>query len=150
MRTTLVAALAVLSGCPQTQSEFVEPPPTPFDIALFPTVAGNAKLFADVGEARLEFDPTTTDAISALGSCVDATVYCYQPGTKELAWCLEHTRTCATQTPWSEKPCCPQQCKDEFVAAVDAGVPPSSALEQVFFTKKDCFPGLKAALEGTP
>ena len=151
MRTfpTLVVALA-LSGCPQ-ESEYVEPPPTPLDFAIFPTVVGDAKLVAEVSEARLEFDPTTKDAITALGLCVDAASYCYAPGTtKTLAWCLEHTRTCATQTPWTERPCCPQQCKDDFTAAVAAGAAPAAALEDVFFTKRDCFPGVKAALEAAP
>ncbi|MFT3706704.1 MAG: hypothetical protein QM817_03465 [Archangium sp.] len=150
MRTLpLLLVVAASSGCPQ-ESEYVEPPPTPLDFALFPTVVGNSKLFAEVSEARLEFDPTTKDAISALGMCVDAAAYCYTPGSKELSWCLEHTRTCATQTPWMEKPCCPQACKDEFSAKVAAGVSQSDALEQVFFQKKTCFPGVVEALEGTP
>jgi hypothetical protein len=149
MRASLVVLAFVLSGCPQ-DSEYVEPPPTPLDFAIFPTVGGSSKLFADVSEARLEFDPTTKDAITALGLCVDAVTYCYTPGSKEVSWCLEHTRTCATQTPWSEKPCCPQQCKDEFAAKVSGGVSESDALTQVFFEKKDCFPGVVSALEGLP
>lgn len=150
MRISTILAVLALTGCPQ-ESEYVEPPPTPLDFAIFPTVVGSSKLFADVTEARLEFDPTTRDAITALGLCVDAAAYCYAPGTsKTLSWCLEHTRTCATDTPWTEKACCPRSCKDEFATAVTAGTAEAAALEQVFFTKKDCFPGVKAALEAAP
>jgi hypothetical protein len=153
MRTLLRPLVALaLAGCPPPDTtEYVEPPPTPLDFALFPAVTGSSRLFAEVTEARLEFDPTTKDAITALGLCVDAASYCYAPGTsKELGWCLEHTRTCATQTPWSERPCCPRACKDEFAAAVDGGTAPAKALEEVFFVKKSCFPGVVEALEGAP
>jgi len=104
-------------------------------------------LFAEVNGARLEFDPTAKDALVALGQCVDATTYCYAPHVKELSWCLQHTRTCATLTPWNEKPCCPQECKDAFEVAVAGGVTPADAIEKVFFVDKDCFPGVRAALE---
>lgn len=148
MRLTLAVAAVWLVGCPPAEpSPYVEPPETPLDLSLFPSLTGSARLFADVGNARLEFDPTTKDAIVALGQCVDATTYCYTPGAQELSWCLQHTRTCATDTPWTEKPCCPQACKDAFEAAVDGGLAPSAAIEQVFFEDKDCFPGVRAALE---
>jgi hypothetical protein len=148
MRTLLVAVSLLLTGCP-TESEYVEPP-SGADFTLFPAVLGSSRLFAESGEARLEFDPTTKDAITALGLCVDAATYCYAPGTKELAWCLEHTRTCSTDQPWTETPCCPQACKAAFSARLDAGVPQSAALEQVFFVDRKCFPGLAAVLEGSP
>ncbi|MFO0594250.1 MAG: hypothetical protein U0228_03070 [Myxococcaceae bacterium] len=151
MRSLLLAVVVLASlGCPADDTQYVEPPATPLDLTLFPTVGGNSKLFADVGDARLEFDPTTKDAISALGLCVDAVSWCYAPGSKELAWCLEHTRTCASAEPWNEKPCCPQQCKDDFTAAVAGGLTPANALEDVFFTKHTCFPGVTAALEVSP
>jgi hypothetical protein len=149
MRVLTVLFLA-FAACPAPKSDYVEPPDPPLNLNLFPVVAGSSKLFADIGDARLEFDPTTRDAISALGSCVDAVSYCYSPGVKEVGWCLEHTRPCATETPWTEKACCPVACKDAFNVAVDAGVAPSAAIEQVFFIDKVCFPGLTAALEGTP
>lgn len=146
MRVPLLLAAVWLAGCPK--SEFVEPPDNPLDVALFPAVTGGSRLFADVNGARLEFDPTVKDAIVALGQCVDATTYCYKPGEKDLSWCLQHTRTCATQEPWNEKPCCPQECKDEFEKTVAGGVAPSAAIEQVFFKdKKGCFPGVREALE---
>lgn len=147
MRLTPVVVALWLLGCPEP-SKYVEPPDSPIDIALFPAVAGGSRLFADVNGARLEFDPTVKDALVALGQCVDATTYCYAPGTtKDLSWCLANTRTCATETPWNEKPCCPQACKDEFEAAVDGGTNPSVAIEKVFFEDKDCFPGVRQALE---
>lgn len=148
MRLVALAAAAVwIAGCPPP-SPYVEPPDSPLDITLFPVVAGGSRLFADVAGARLEFDPTVKDAIVALGQCVDATSYCYAPGTsKSLSWCLQNTRTCETAAPWNEKPCCPQACKDAFEAAVDGGVPPSDAIEKIFFVDKECFPGVREALE---
>lgn len=147
MRLTVVVAALWLAGCPKEESEYVEPPDSPIDVALFPALAGSSRLLADVSGARLEFDPTAKDALVALGQCVDATVYCYTPHSKELSWCLQHTRTCSSATPWNEKPCCPQACKDAFEVAVDGGVTPADAIEKVFFTDKDCFPGVRAALE---
>lgn len=145
-RWTLAVAAAWLAGCPPSEPVYVEPPGQ-VDIALFPALTGGSRLFADVGEARLEFDPTAKDAIVALGECVDAVTYCYVPGSKELSWCLQHTRTCASEQPWNEKPCCPQACKDGFEAAVAGGLTPPAAIDQVFFVDKDCFPGVRAALE---
>lgn len=147
LRLSLLLAAIWFAGCPKEPSPYVEPPDSPLDVTLFPAVTGDSRLFADVAGARLEFDPTVKDAIVALGQCVDATTYCYTPGSKELSWCLQNTRTCATQSPWNEKPCCPQACKDAFEAAVDGGVAPSAAMEKVFFVDKDCFPGVRAALE---
>jgi hypothetical protein len=150
MRVTIlvVAAAVGLSACPAEESHYVEPPDSPLDIALFPVVPGGSRLFADVAGARLEFDPTVKDAIVAVGQCVDATTYCYAPGTdKTLSFCLQNTRTCATTAPWNEKPCCPQACKDAFESTVDGGMPPSAAIEKVFFVDRTCFPGLVEALE---
>lgn len=145
MRVSLLLAAAWFAGCPK--SEFVEPPDSPVDVTVFPVVAGGSRLFADVNGARLEFDPTVKDALVALGQCVDATTYCYKPGQQELSWCLQHTRTCATDAPWNERPCCPQACKDAFESTVEGGLAPSAAIEKVFFQDKDCFPGVRAALE---
>ncbi|MDP2273008.1 MAG: hypothetical protein Q8K32_19885 [Archangium sp.] len=148
MRLVSLAAAVWLLGCPTEPSPYVEPPDSPLDLTLFPVVTGGSRLFADVAGARLEFDPTVKDAIVALGQCVDATTYCYAPGTsKSVSWCLQNTRTCATEAPWNEKPCCPQACKDAFETAVDGGVAPADAVEQVFFVDKACFPGLREALE---
>ncbi len=148
MRLVPLAAAVWLLGCPTEPSPYVEPPDSPFDLTLFPVVNGGSRLFADVAGARLEFDPTVKDAIVALGQCVDAASYCYAPGTsKSLSWCLQNTRTCGTQAPWNEKPCCPQDCKDAFEKEVDGGVAPADAIEKIFFVDKKCFPGLREALE---
>lgn len=148
----LLAALA-LGGCgltkPDVDPKLVEPPPSPLlDFQLFPPVAGSARLLAEATNARLEFDPTTKDALTALGLCVDAAVYCYEPGGRSLEDCLAHTRTCATSEPWNEAACCPKACKDDFEAAVKKGEAPSAALERVFFTERRCFPGVRELLEG--
>lgn len=148
MRPPVVLAAALLFSACSANSNSVEAPKSPFNFDLFPSSGGNSKLFAEVGAARLEFDPTTRDAIVALGECVDAAVYCYQPGTQSLTWCVQRTRTCKTATPWTEEPCCPQQCKDDFADAVAGGAAPAKALEAVFFAKKSCFPGVSDALEG--
>jgi hypothetical protein len=148
MRLVPLLAAVWLLGCPTEPSPYVEPPDNPIDLTLFEVVPGGSRIFADVAGARLEFDPTVKDAIVAVGQCVDATTYCYTPGSsKTLSWCLQNTRTCATSAPWNEKPCCPQACKDSFEATVDGGMPPSAAIEKVFFVDKTCFPGLVEALE---
>lgn len=150
MRTLLAVSVLALTACPKPEeSPYVEPPPTAFDFTLFPPISGTSRLFAEVNAARLEFDPGTKDAIAALGLCVDAATFCYAPGTeKDLSWCLLNTRPCATETPWNERACCPQACKDQYSAKVDAGVAPSKAFEEVFFVEHSCFPGLDVALEG--
>lgn len=151
-----IAWLALLLlGCPSKVDPplpdggtVVKPPPSVFDVTLFPSVPGGTRLFAEVTNMRLELDPTTKDAISALGLCVDAAAYCYDPQGRDLADCLASTRTCDTGEPWNETACCPQTCKDAFVAGVDGGETHQAAFERVFFKETDCFPGLRAALEG--
>lgn len=126
----------------------VKPPPSVFDVNLFPPLPGGTKLFAEATNVRFELDPTTKDAISALGLCADAVAYCYDPAGRDLADCLASTRSCDTTTPWNETACCPQPCKDAFVDRLDAGAAQYDAFEQVFFLAPDCFPGVRAALEG--
>lgn len=150
MRLLAVCAALLLVGCGLTKPKenFVEPPPLPlFDFQLFPSIPGGSRLLAEVANARIEFDPTAKDAIVAVGLCVDAATYCYQPGERSLEDCLLGTRTCATQEPWNEEACCPSACKEAFSAAVKKGEAPADALDRLFFQERDCFPGLQAALE---
>jgi hypothetical protein len=147
MRPPVVLAAALLLTACSANPNAVEAPKLPFDLNLFPSGGGGSKLLADIGAVRLEIDPTTRDPIVALGECVDAAVYCYEPGTKGLSWCLQNTRTCKTDAPWTEEPCCPQQCKDDFEDALSKGTTPAKAIEAVFFDEKTCFPGVREALE---
>ena len=122
--------------------------PPAIDTKLFSAVgAGATKLLADVGNARLEIDPTQKDALTALAECADLVSYCYAPGTLTVSQCLHNARKCETTQPWGEAPCCPQACADAFDAEVGAGMNHVDALEKVLFRQPDCFPGVRALLE---
>jgi hypothetical protein len=114
-------------------------------LAVFGT--GATKLLADVANARVEIDPTQSDALTALGECADLLSYCYAPPSFTLDRCFSTVRTCTTSTPWTEQACCPQACHDAFTSEVTAGLTPKAALEKVLFREPDCFPGVRAALE---
>lgn len=117
-------------------------------LAVFSSVgSGATKLLADVSNARVEIDPTQSDALTALGECADLLSYCYAPPSFTLERCFSTARTCATSTPWMEQACCPQACHDAFTREVTAGLTPKAALEKVLFREPDCFPGVRAALE---
>lgn len=109
--------------------------------------AGTTKLLADVSNARVELDPTQSDALTALGECADLLSYCYAPPSVSLAQCFDGVRLCATSSPWNEPACCPLDCRTAFTREVEAGLSPNAALEKVLFTEPDCFPGVRAALE---
>lgn len=148
MRLLLVCVGVLLAGCETKPSRYVEPPPLPlFDFQLFPSLPGGSRLLAEVANARIEFDPTAKDAITAVGLCVDAATYCYEPGVRSLESCLEGTRTCTTEEPWTEAACCPDACKTAFAVALKNGATEADALDQVFFQDQSCFPGLQAAQE---
>ena len=117
-------------------------------LAVFSSVgSGATKLLADVSNARVEIDPTQSDALTALGECADLLSYCYAPPSFTLERCFSTARTCTTETPWTEQACCPQTCRDAFTREVTAGLSPKAALEKVLFREPDCFPGVRAALE---
>lgn len=109
--------------------------------------AGATKLLAEVGNARVELDPTQSDALTALGECADLLTYCYAPPAFTLARCFSTVRLCATSTPWTEPDCCPADCQTAFTREVAAGLSPNKAFEKVLFLEPDCFPGVRAALE---
>lgn len=110
--------------------------------------AGASKLLVDAANLRLDIDPTVRDPITALGECADLVAYCYAPPTFSVGTCLSRARTCTTATPWTEDACCPADCKTAFLAQVSAGLSERDALEKVLFREPDCFPGVRAALEG--
>jgi hypothetical protein len=142
---------------PPNQNVVITPPPiiTQFqlpavDLSLvnaLPKIDGNSVLI-EVGRNRIEVDPTTNDAITALGSCTDLITYCYAPPSKSLAACVQDAKACATATPWTESAaCCPSDCKTAFSAEVAAGATPLAAFQKVFFNAPNCFPGVNALLE---
>ena len=108
---------------------------------------GATKLLADVGNAKLELDPTNKDALTGLAACGDLISYCYAPGSKDVKACFGAAPKCATTQPWNEAPCCPQACSDAFDAETAKGTAPVAALEKVLFREPDCFPGVRALLE---
>lgn len=145
----LAAAALLLGGCEKVVKKLPDLPEV--DLSLFPKSGGDQnRLLADVSAARIEIDPTMSDAITAVGACVDQVVSCYQPGSAPLADCLERARVCETKEPWNEATCCPQPCKDDFTKAVEKGATEADAFDTVFFADGTCFPGLRAALEVTP
>lgn len=154
MRPLLFIAGIALAACgvkppPVGDAGFKLPmTPPPIDLSLF-TAAGSGadRLLADTANTRLELDPTIKDPLTALGECADLISYCYAPPTFDLSACFTQARTCATQQPWNEKPCCPQSCKDAFTGELAKGTAHKDALEKVLFRQPDCFPGVAAFLE---
>jgi hypothetical protein len=125
------------------------PPDLSVAVQLFSTVSGGAtRLLADVGNSRLEIDPTVKDPLTGLAGCADLISYCYAPPSVDVADCFARSRKCTTAEPWNESsPCCPAACSDAFDAEVAAGMGHVDALEKVLFREPDCFPGVRAALE---
>jgi len=100
-------------------------------------------------EGGLQLDPRGDDAITALGACTDLVTYCFEPGKRTLDQCMESVPQCKTSKPWQESDaCCPAACTDAYTQARDKGQEPVAAFEQVLFTQPDCFPGVRALLEG--
>ncbi len=145
--------LVVMVGCStcvqlKVPEQVAEAPPdlTP----LIATVFGNRpeKLLADVGNAKLEIDPTVRDPLTGLAACADFISYCYAPPNIGIGECFERARKCETAEPWNEaSPCCPVACQTAFDGAVAGGMSHVQALEKVLFREPDCYPGVRAALE---
>jgi len=133
------------SGTGGGNAQVTAPPVIP--VELFGLVSDGSRLVADVGNARLELDPTHQDALTALGACADLISYCYAPGSLSLSECFGRAAKCTTSTPWAESPCCPADCQTAFDAEVASGTAPVQALDKVLFRQPDCFPGVRALLE---
>ncbi len=96
----------------------------------------------------LQLDPRGDDALTALGACTDLVTYCFEPGARSLDECMDSVPRCTTSKPWDEDECCPSACVDAYVKARDQGQEPIASFEKVFFLEPDCFPGVRALLEG--
>ncbi len=122
--------------------------PPSIDLTVFSAVGGSAsKLLADVGNARLEIDPTQKDALTALGHCADLLSYCYAAGGATVTQCFARSAKCTTSEPWNEQqPCCAQKCADDFEAAMSGGMNHVDALERVLF-RDYCMPGVRELME---
>ena len=143
----LVALSLAAGGC----KDVPNPPEIDLKALGLPTSIDGAAELIRVAGSRLDLDPTQNDAISALGRCSDLVTYCYAPGEYSLDECLSRSRTCASRTPWTEsEACCPKSCKDAYAAERQGGSAPLDAFEKVLFLEPDCFPGVRAALEGLP
>jgi hypothetical protein len=144
-----IALAVLLSSCsliPPSNDGMTKLPTE--NLGFFASVGSSArKLLADVGNARVELDPTQQDALTALGACADLLSYCYAPPDVTIAMCWGRARVCQTETPWTEEACCPVTCRDAFVDEVNRGLTPAAAVEKVLFLEPDCFPGVRAALE---
>jgi len=143
LRGALLVCLALLAGCGKLPK--IELP----KIALesLPKVDGKY-LLMQISNARLEVDPTTSDAITAVGRCADLVTHCGSDG-RSLDDCVAAAPGCKPDRPWKEDDdCCPSACKDAYEERRDGGAEPIDAFEHVFFLDHSCFPGLAAALEG--
>ncbi len=155
-RNVLLLFGMLLTGCPDSFLSkldggigvipILSTKPPNLDLAVL-AAFGAERLLAETTNARVEIDPTTRDALTALGECADAIAYCYAPGASSIDQCFKATRVCETQRPWEEAGCCPATCRSAFHERVEAGDSERDAFEAVLFRNPDCFPGVRAALE---
>lgn len=141
----------LLAGCDVSLPKIAVPPlPIVDGLTLpLPKLANGNYQLMNLSQAQLELDPTVRDPLTSMGDCVDLVSYCYAPNERSLDECVRSVATCKTETPWASEliPCCPAQCQEDFVDARKS-MDPAAALDDVFFEKHRCFPGVSAALEG--
>ncbi|MBL8951595.1 MAG: hypothetical protein JNK82_12510 [Myxococcaceae bacterium] len=150
MRRLFAVVFAFGCGCSgfKLPEQVPEVPPdlTPLIATVF--ASSPEKLLADVGNAKLELDPTVRDPLTGLAACADLVSYCYAPPDLGLSACFALARKCETPAPWNEpSPCCPAACQTAFDAEIARGTGHAAALEKVLFREPDCYPGVRAALE---
>jgi hypothetical protein len=150
LRVLLAAALLPVSlACEQVKK--IDPPDLPKvdlpNLSLPKRPSGNLVLIENP-LGGLQLDPQGDDAITALGACTDLITYCYEPGARSMDECVQAVPQCKTSKPWDEDDCCPAACADAYAKARDRGQEPVTAFEQTFFLEPDCFPGVRALLEG--
>ncbi|MGA9523254.1 MAG: hypothetical protein WBV82_17430 [Myxococcaceae bacterium] len=152
IRLLPLAALVLVLGCDAVEKlPDIEPPNIdPSSWGLPKTASGLWELI-EVAGSKLAINPTQNDPITAVARCADLVTGCYENGETTLDACVASARTCRTKEPWKEgEDCCPSACAAAFDAERKHGTEPVAALEKVFFTTPDCFPGVRAALGETP
>ncbi len=148
LRVLLLAAmLPVGIACEAVKQELPALPKLDLPNVPLPKKDGILDLI-ETPAGSLQIDPRGSDAITALGSCTDLITYCFQPGERSLDECVEAVPRCRTSEPWKEDECCPSACADAYSQAREKGQEPIAAFEKAFFLEPDCFPGVRALLEG--
>lgn len=151
MNRLCLLGLIVLASCQGVNldpSKITFPTLPAIDIKL-PKSADGKYLLLELSSAQLELDPTIRDPLTALGECSDQVTYCFAPSVRSLDDCMHSVRTCNSDKPWLEPtPCCAKKCQDDYATARDAGLDPTTALDQVLYGGTSCSPGVAGALAG--
>lgn len=151
----LAALTFALAGCKKVEKHLPDIPDGSLpQIALpsfpLPKNADGLYELLEVAGSSIQIDPTLSDPISAVGRCTDLITACYEGGTA-LDGCVTATRRCTTNEPWKEdEDCCPSSCVDRFADERKSNPDALASYEKVFFLEPGCFPGVLAALEGSP
>ena len=147
-RVLLLAAVVPLGlACEAVKKEIPDLPKLDLPSVPLPKKDGLLELI-ETPAGSLQIDPSGSDAITALGACTDLITYCFQPGERSLDECVEAVPRCKSSKPWEEEDCCPAACAEAYSRARDQGQEPIAAFEKSFFLEPDCFPGVRALLEG--
>lgn len=109
-------------------------------------VLPGGNLLAQIGEARLELDPTVRDPLTGLGTCSDLLTYCFEPGVKSLDDCAREVPRCTTKEPWNESDCCPDSCVDDYLDARKTAEP-LAAFDAALYQNGSCYPGVKGLIQ---
>ncbi|HZH78721.1 MAG TPA: hypothetical protein VEY88_22015 [Archangium sp.] len=145
----LVAMLPMGLACEDGKLQIPALPKVDLPSVPLPKLNTGNLVLIETSGGGLQLDPRGNDAITALGACADLVTYCFEPGERTLDECVEAVPQCKTSRPWQEsEACCPAACLDAYAKTREKGQEPIASFEQVFFTQPDCFPGVRALLEG--
>jgi hypothetical protein len=136
--------------CPVGKAvSFDPPPPQDLEAAHVPRLPNGQFLMLALPGAQLTLDPTLRDPVTALGACTAWITSCVAPAVRSLDDCARSAPPCATDRPWEEATaCCPAACFDAYQQARRSGTESLAAYGRVYFREPDCFPGVRALLEG--
>jgi len=98
----------------------------------------------------LALDPTLSDPITALGTCLSLVLGCFQPpdtpNGRSIDACVVSAQACKTEQPWAEtEPCCPASCQDLYRELRGRGYTDADAW--ILVGSGNCMPGLKEFME---